>query len=91
MCLNDSFSHHALQTVYSGLLSDEAIAGLQDPLTVCEAYSLRNCRFLLLDLLFVVGLIQSFYINIIYFLMTYFIIKDTLIISYLFYYLNKKV
>ena len=37
----------------------------------------------------IIRLIQIFYINIIYFVMTYFIIKDTLIIIYLFYNLHK--
>jgi len=34
--------------------------------------------------------IQNFYINIIYFVMIYFIIRDTLIMIDLFYYLHKK-
>ena len=37
----------------------------------------------------IVHLIQIFYINIIYFVMTYFVIRDTLIMTYLFYYLRK--
>jgi hypothetical protein len=38
-----------------------------------------------------VRLIQNFCINIIYFFMTYFIIRDILILFYLFYNLQKKI
>jgi hypothetical protein len=52
------------------------------------------CHFLLLDFLFfIVRLIQKFCINIIYFVITYFIIRDTLIMIYFIIYIklsNKK-
>jgi hypothetical protein len=50
---------------------------------------LKEHRFRILDILFDHPSYSNFFINIIYFVMTYFIIRDTLIMIYLFYNLHK--
>jgi hypothetical protein len=55
-------------------------------------YSLRLKKSVVLEFqtyCLIIRLIQIFCINIIYFVMTYFIIRDTLIMIYLFYNLHK--
>ena len=57
-----------------------------------SVYSLRSEKsvvFYFQTFCLTIRLIQIFCINIIYFVMTYFIIRDTLIIIYLFYNLHK--
>jgi hypothetical protein len=51
--------------------------------------SQKECRFIISDILFDHLSYSIFFINIIYFVMTYFIIRDPLIIIYLFYNLYK--
>jgi len=51
-------------------------------------YSLRSKKSVVLEFqtsYLIICLIQNFYINIIYFAKTYFIIRDTLLMIYLFY------
>jgi hypothetical protein len=59
----------------------------------CKYGSIMHAPFVQKEYRYLSGLtirlIQIFYINIIYFVMTYFIIRDTLIIIYLFYNLYK--
>jgi len=55
-------------------------------------YSIRPKKSVVLEFqafCLIIRLIQNFYINIIYFVKTYFIIRDTLLMIYLFYNLYK--
>ena len=56
-----------------------------------HVYSLRHKKSVVLEFqtsYLIIRLIQNFYINIIYFVKTYFIIRDTLLMIYLFYNLH---
>ena len=55
-------------------------------------YSLRSKKSVVSEFetsCLIIRLIQNFYINVIYFVKTYFIIRDTLLLIYLFYSLHK--
>jgi hypothetical protein len=86
-------SRKGLQRVLELHLVDPASAS-PSQCTVAMMYSLRlkkECRFFLSDILFDNPSYSIFFINIIYFVMTYFIIIDTIIMIYLFYNLPKKI
>jgi len=56
-----------------------------------HVYSLRHKKSVVLEFqtsYLIIRLIQNFYINIIYFVKIYFIIRDTLLMIYLFYNLH---
>jgi hypothetical protein len=85
---------YIVKTAALGTLKRYSILSLTLYLEWYCAYSIlpqsqKECRFRISDILFDHPSYSNFFINIIYFVMTYFIIRDPLIMIYLFYNLHR--